>query len=111
MLRAPVDVFTEPDAVEGATTRALHLTPAAVRVEAHALVDAISDLGLVLRWDPEEHADRLHRNLGAEVSDEVEATGPDEWVEALGAERAHLGFDRVHAFRREDAAEQTTVHR
>ena len=47
------------------------------------LVDA--DVLLVLLRDAEQHADHLHRHLGAEVGHEVQPVAPDERVEHLGA--------------------------
>ena len=50
-------------------------------LEAQPVVDAIADGLLVLLGDAEEHADRAHGHLGAEVADEVEAAGAHERIE------------------------------
>ena len=81
----------------------------ALSVEPQALVDAVAERLLVLFGDAEEHADRPHRHLRAEVADEVEAAGADERIEAARAELADLRLDRVHLARREDAREQAAV--
>ena len=64
--------------------------------EAQPVVDAVEQGLLVLLGDAEEHPDRAHRHLGAEVADEVEPAGADERIERAGAELAHLRLDGVH---------------
>ena len=71
-------------------------TASSPSLEAQALVEPVADRLLVLLGDAEQHADRAHRHLRAEVGDEVEAAGADERVEAAGAELADLRLERVH---------------
>ena len=78
-------------------------------VEPQALVDAVAERLLVLLGDAEQHADRAHRHLGAEVGDEVEAAAADQRVEAAGAELAHLGLDRRHLAGGEHPRQQAPV--
>ena len=78
-------------------------------LEAQARVDPVADGLLVLLGDAEEHADRAHRHLGAEVGDEVEAAGAHERVEAAGAELADLRLERVHLPRGEHPRQQAAV--
>ena len=110
VLGPPVDVVGEAAAVEGAPFESV-FDMVAVLVETHAGVDAITDLGLVLLGNAQQHADGLHGHLGGEVSDEVEAARADQRVEAGGAEGSHLGLDVVHAPRGEHSAEQAAVRR
>ena len=77
--------------------------------EAQALVELVAQRLLVLFGDAEQHADRAHRDLGAEVSDEVEPALADERVERAGGVGAHLGLDGGQPPRREHAAEQAAV--
>jgi hypothetical protein len=80
-----------------------------VVAHAEAGVDRVADGLLVGLRDAEQHADRAHRHLRAEVLDEVEAAGAHEGVEAVGAELAHLRLDGGHLAGREHAREEAAV--
>src|SRR5262249_20719045 len=64
---------------------------------------------LVLLGDAQQHTDRSHGHLGAEVADEVEAAAPDEGVEAAGAELADLGLERADLARGEHPGEEASM--
>ena len=66
---------------------------------AEAPVDVVADGHLVVLGDAEQHADGAHGHLGAEVGDEVESAGPDERVEAVGAELPDLRLEGGHPLR------------
>ena len=111
VLGAPVDVFREI-ALEGCPADGAgqilgvgHLA----RCEAQTLVDAVAERLLVLFGDAEQHADRAHRHLGAEILDEVEAAGADERIQALRAEPPHLRLEGVDLAGREQARQQGAV--
>src|SRR5204863_7215965 len=78
-------------------------------LETETGVDAVADRLLILLGYPEEHADRAHRHLRAEVGDEIEAARTDERVKRPGAELPHLGLDGVHLLRCEDPREAAAV--
>ncbi len=63
---------------------ALRAAPSSPRAQAG--VEAVADRLLVGLGDAEQHPDRAHRHLGAEVGDEVEAACAHERVEAGRAE-------------------------
>ena len=91
VLDPPVDVVGEHLAAERRCLADLHRLPV---LGAQVRVGAATDRLLVGLGDAEQHADHPHRHLGAEVGDEVERAGPDERVEAAGAELADLRFER-----------------
>ena len=72
-------------------------------------VDLVPHRLLVLLGDAQQHPDHAHRHLGAEVTDEVEPTGPDEWVERVGAELAHLRLERRDLPGREHPREEAAM--
>ena len=78
-------------------------------LQPEALVDLVPQCLLVLLGDAQKHADCAHRDLRAQVGDEVEAFFPDERVKSPGRIRADLGFDRSQAPGREHAAQESTV--
>ena len=59
-------------------------------VEPQAVVDLVAERLLVLLGDAEQHADGAHRDLGAEVGDEVEAALADQRVELARGEGPDL---------------------
>jgi hypothetical protein len=72
-------------------------------------VEAVADHLLVVLRDAQQHADRAHWHLGAEVGDEVEPSGADERVQRPGAELADLRFERVHLPRREHSRHEAAM--
>ena len=72
VLGPPVDVLGELSAVGRCSLDTSIGSPASVR---RLRVDPVADGLLVLLRDAEQHADHAHRHLGAEVGDEVEASG------------------------------------
>jgi hypothetical protein len=65
---------------------------------------------LVRLRDAEQHADRSHRHLGAEIRDEVERPGVNERAEAAGVELADRGLQRRDLPRREYPRQETPVY-
>ena len=78
-------------------------------LQAEALVDLVPKCLLVLLGDAQQHADRAHRDLCAQVRDEIEAALPDEGVESPGRIPAHLRLDRSETPGREHAAQEPAV--
>ena len=96
VLVAVVDVLLEQRALaQRAEVRADRRHVAAVG-ELEAVVDSVAQRDLVGVGDAQQHADGAHRDLCAEVGDDVEPAGAHERVEAASAERPDLGLDRRH---------------
>src|SRR5262245_8950174 len=108
VLHAPVDVLLELGAGLLDLEARLEVGHLAL-VDPQALVDAIADRFLVLFGDAEQHADRAHGHLRAQIADEVEAAGADQRIEAARAEGADLGFECGDLPRREHARQQAPV--
>ena len=72
-------------------------------------VGAVSGLLLGGLRNAEQHPDRAHRNLRAEIGDKVEAPRTHQRVESPRAEIADLRFQRVHLHGREDPRENAAV--
>ena len=106
VLGAPLDVVGEDR--RRAERVVLGLVGDAV-LQAQPVVDLLADRLLVLLGDPEQHADDAHGHELAQVLHEVELPRPDERVEHLRAVGAHLGLERLHLLRREDARQEAAV--
>ena len=109
MLGPPVDVRTEPAPVGAEEHCGVHVGGGFAVGEAHEGIEVLAHLFLVGVGDAEEHADGLHRHLGAEVGDEIEAAGIHERIERGDTERSDLRLDVEHPLRREHPAEQAAV--
>ena len=75
------------------------------------LVGTVANLFLIGLRDAEQHADRSHRHLRAEIRDEVEPAGADEGIESPSAELADLRLEGAHLVGREDPGQQAAVDR
>ena len=106
VLGAPVDVGREELAGDQPVLGGLHRL---ARLGAHLRVGVVADHLLVVLGDAEQHADHLHRHLRAEVGDEVEPAGADQRIQALRAEFADLGLQRVDLARGEHPRQQLAV--
>src|SRR5262249_48980186 len=71
---------------------------------------AISGLLLGRLRYPEQHSDGSHRQLRAEVGDEVEAPGAHQRIKGSFAERTDLGFQRAHLLRSEHPGKQVAMN-
>ena len=78
VLGPPVDVLAELAVGE---VRVRSGERGAVVRDLQVGVEPVADDLLVLLGDTEEHPDRAHRHLGAEVGDEVESPGADQRVQ------------------------------
>ena len=108
VLRPPVDVLPEqPLGVGQGVERLRRGMP--VLVQHQAGVDRLADRLLIGLGDPEQHPDRPHRHLRAQIRDEVEPARAHQRVEGLRAELPDLRLDRHHPLRCEDPGQDPTM--
>ena len=78
-------------------------------VEVEGLVDPAADHVAVLGGHAEQRGDHVGRDPGPEVLHVVEGAPPDQAVEQVGAERADVLFEELHAARREGLGDEAPV--